>query len=593
MQIVLLATGEESKLRPLTEQITAPMLPVLNQPVIGYHLEAAARQGYRQILVTLFHLSDMVEHYCGDGKRWHTELTYVLQRQALGTAGSIKRAERLLTDTFLVLPADALLDLDLDAAFAFHQSHGGVATVILSSKPATATPSQRTLQLDAAHRVIAPPVAFATQPARVIDAEPATSNKPVAEPVTGLVTGAYIFDRAVLELIPAGVAYDCLAQLLPALIAAGSAVYGYVNDGYWNALASFQEYHAAQETMLQQLSAEVVSSQGPFPTGHLSGEIRSLGPGIWSGVNSVIHPQAKLTPPLYIGTDCQIGAHSELGPNVMLGNHVFVDEGATIQQSTVLENSYVGRLVDIQQRVVHQDLLIDQRSNVWVQIPDRWLLGYVHPTLAPNLLRRLVEQAIALLLLLLFAPLLLILGLAVWLTSAGGVFVVAERVGVKPVTELGAAMPQPQALRLCHLRTRSIDGHPTLLGPWLERFAFHRLPELWSVLWGEIALVGVKPLLLEEAAKITEEWQRVRYQSPAGCTGLWYTQPRTSDSFEALCVVDSYQAVTGTWQQALYQLWLTPFVWLRNARRVQVAYGAVKASEVRSQAVIQRPPIGW
>ena len=590
MQIVLLATGEESKLRPLTEQITAPMLPVLNQPVIGYHLEAAARQGYKQILVTLFHLSDTVEHYCGDGKRWHTELTYVLQRQALGTAGSIKRAERLLTDTFLVLPADALLDLELDAALAFHQSHGGAATVILSSKPALATPSSQTLQLDASHRVIAPSlVEGATHSACATDAGLATSN----QPVTGLVTGAYIFDRAVLDLIPPGVAYDCLAQLLPALITAGNAVYGYLTDGYWNALASFQEYHAAQETMLQQLSAIVVSRQGPFPTGHLSGEIRSLGPGIWSGVNSVIHPQAKLTPPLYIGADCQIGAHSELGPNVMLGNHVFVDEGATIQQSTVLANSYVGRLVDIQQRVVHQDLLIDQRSNVWVQIPDRWLLGYVHPTLAPNLLRRLAERAIALLLLLLCAPLLLILGLAVWLTSSGGIFAMVERVGVKPLPERGAAMPQPQPLWLWHLRTNASDGHPTLLGPWLERFAFQRLPELWSVLWGEMSLVGVKPLLPEEAAKITEEWQRVRYQSPAGFTGLWYTQPRMNDSFEALCMVDSYQAVTGTWQQALYQLWQTPFVWFRSARRVQVAHGAVKANEVRSQAVIQRPPIGW
>ncbi len=580
MQIVLLATGEAPKLLPLTEQITGPMLPVLDRPVISYHLEALARQGYRQILVPLFHLSDMVEHYCGDGQRWHVELTYLLQRQALGTAGSIKRAERLLTDTFLVLPADALLELDIDAALAFHQSHGGVATVILSEGSATAPATARIIQLDHAQRVV----------------QTAGTNDDLAGPSAGgqsLVTGAYIFERSVLDLIPPGVAFDCLAQLVPALLAAGRAVYGYVAAGYWNGLATFSEYQAAQECLLHHLAVGETNAQGPLPISSRAGEVRALASGIWVGLNTVIHPQAQLRAPLYIGADCRIGAQSELGPGVVLGSHVFVDEGATIQQSTILENSYVGRLVDIQRRIVHQALLIDQRSGAWVQIPDRWLLGYVHPTLAPNLLRRLAERTIALLLLLLLMPLLLLLGLLVLVTSTGGLFSVVERIGVKPAPERGAAMPQPQRLHLLHLRTTTADGRATFCGAWLERFALHRLPELWSVACGELALVGVKPLLPEEAARITDEWQQVRYRSPAGFTGLWYTQPNGDDSFDALCVTDSYHAVTATWQQALSQLWQTPAAWVRRTRCSQAAYGAAKATEVRSQPVVQRPPIGW
>lgn len=574
MQIVLLATGEVPKLLPLTEQITTPLLPVLNRPVISYHLDALARQGYRQVLVTLFHLSDMVEHYCGDGTRWHIDLAYLLQRQALGTAGSLKRAERLLHDTFLVLPADALFDLEIAAAVAFHQHHGGVATMILSGcQPATPA-TVPTVALDAAQRVI-------------LDGQGnATCDTP-------LVTGAYIFDRAVLDLIPAGVSFDCLTQLLPVLVAAGHSIYGYVAAGYWNGLTTFQEYQAAQAVVLQSLMDVAAAKPALFPVDNLWSEVRMLAPGIWSGVNTVIHPQAKLTPPLLLGADCRVGPASELGPHVVLGNHVFVDQGATIQQSTVLENSYVGRLVNIRHRIVHQDRLIDQETATCVQITDRWLLGYAHPTLASHLLRRLTERLIALSGLILLLPLLLLLGLLVLITSPGGLFTIARRIGVKPAPERSSAMPQPQQLRLLQLRTLATDGRPTPVGLWLERFAFHRLPELWNVVCGEIALVGVKPLLPEEAARITEEWQQVRYRSPAGFTGLWFTQFMRDDNFDALCVVDSYQAATASWRQAFAQLWQTPFAWWRRLRHTQAAYGAVKATEVRSQPVVQRPPIGW
>jgi len=573
MQIVLLATGEVPKLMPLTEQIAPPLLPVLNRPLISYHLDAVARQGYRQVVVPLFHLSELVEQYCGDGSRWHLELTYLLQRQALGAAGSLKRAERLLHDTFLVLPADVLFDLDIAAALAFHRQHQGLATMILSEPSAATTTAAPTVTVTDGQRVL-------------LAEQPTAANG-------GLVTGAYIFERAVLEQIPPGVSFDCLTQLLPALAAAGHAIYGYVASGYWNELLTFQEYQTAQAVMLQRLTDTAVAKPRAFPIDNLWSDVRLIAPGIWSGLNTVIHPQAKLTPPLLLGADCRIGPESEVGPQAVIGNHVFVDHGATIQQSTVLANSYVGRLVNLRQRIVDQDCLIDPETATWVQITDRWLLGYVHPTFASHLLRRWAERLIALGGLILLLPLLLLLGLLVLLTSPGGLFNIAVRMGVKPAVAPGRTQAQPQPLRLWRLRTHTPDGRPTPVGLWVERFAFHRLPELWNVVCGELALVGVKPLLLEEATRITEEWQQVRYRAPAGFTGLWFTQLTRDDNFDALCVADSYQAATANWRQALGQLRQTPGAWWRRARHTHATYGTPKTSEVRSQPVVQRPPIGW
>ena len=118
MQILLLATGETDKLRPLTKNTPAPMLPVANRPAMVYAIEMLARQGIKKIMVSLYHMGGSVEAYFGDGRRWGIEIEYVLQREAWGTAGALKWAEHSLTDTCMVLPADIIIDLDIEAILA-------------------------------------------------------------------------------------------------------------------------------------------------------------------------------------------------------------------------------------------------------------------------------------------------------------------------------------------------------------------------------------------------------------------------------------------------------------------------------------------
>ena len=62
-------------------------------------------------------------------------------------------------------------------------------------------------------------------------------------------------------------------------------------------------------------------------------EARQIAEGIWVGHNHVIHPSARLAPPVYIGDNCQIGRNVELGPNVALGKNVIIDDEATISKA--------------------------------------------------------------------------------------------------------------------------------------------------------------------------------------------------------------------------------------------------------------------
>src|SRR5689334_22197119 len=196
MRVILLATDEMGKLPVLTTNIPTPMIPVVNRPVMAIAIELLARAGLKDIVVSLCHNSADIVSYFGSGSRWGVHLEYVAQHEALGSAGALRWAAHSLTETFLVLPADAVIDMDIEAALAYHRAHGGPATVILHAPIDGHTPHPVTL--DSQERVL---------PA---DCQP--------EGRTMWSTGAYLFEPAVLDHIPTHKSFDCYTDLVPTLL---------------------------------------------------------------------------------------------------------------------------------------------------------------------------------------------------------------------------------------------------------------------------------------------------------------------------------------------------------------------------------------
>lgn len=549
MQTFLLATGERSRLIPISDRVTSPMLPIANRPVMAHTLELLALAGLRTLFVSLYQGADSIERYFGSGQRWNLHLHYLLQRQGWGTAGAIKRAEQLLSTTTLILPADAMLDLDIAAALAFHQEQQAAVTVIVKcTQPANAsTMGWVELATNGQIRSIDP-----ANPSAVCYAD----------------VGAYLLEPTMLNYIPAQTVFDCHSELLPALLQAGVPLYGYVMTGYWNPLQTFADFQAAQECYLHSLLAEDRMEYNPVVRQPFA-EGRAISPGVWCGPNSVIHPSVRLVPPVYIGAQSQIKRNVELGPNVVIGERTLIDEGATIQRSTVLPDAYVGRLVQLRQRIVYQNQLIDIEQAAHIQVADRFLLAAIDPSLAPAILRNLLERLLALLFLLISLPLLLLLGSVLWLTMGQPPLCQRPFFGCKPMPRKTKTEKQPESFILWQLRTRRPDDTTTGFGHWLERWSLQRLPELWHVVRGDLGLVGVKPLTLEESRQVTEEWQRRRDDHQAGFTGLWYTVAMSDSDFDEICIIDSYQAALHTWRTDLSQLIQTPLAWWRRGRHQQ------------------------
>jgi lipopolysaccharide/colanic/teichoic acid biosynthesis glycosyltransferase len=109
----------------------------------------------------------------------------------------------------------------------------------------------------------------------------------------------------------------------------------------------------------------------------------------------------------------------------------------------------------------------------------------------------------------------------------------------------------------------------------MQRWELERLPELWNVITGDLALVGVRPMSPVEVASLQEAWEQKRNEYPAGFTGLWYVHGTHSHGLEASLleaslIDDAYYTATRSWQGDLVLICRTPQAWWRR-RRLQSA----------------------
>lgn len=551
MQVVLLATGGINKLWPLTEATPSPLLSIANQPVMEIVLEQLARSGLKKILVCVHHKAGKIESYFRDGRRWGMTLDYVLLREEWGTAGAIRWAKPLIEGTFLVMPADAIVDVDLNAVLEFHNASHHLATVVLHD-------------------------CWTGQ---------AESGRGNSE------TGVYVFGPQVVEWIPPRQQFDIHTQLLPTLSAAGQAIGEYRMEGYWNPLRSFGDVQDAQKVLMYGAWEDKGKTEylRISPTS-ISGQ--KCAPGIWIGRNNVIHPSARFAPPVLLGENIRIGREAELGPNVVIGANAIIANDASIHNSTIFEHTYVGQLVHLRDRLVDKNLVVDITSSEHIRISDQFLLSETPSSIEESFLHRFVDSTLAFLLLLVTLPLTLLLGLG-QLLSIGEVFQPVARLKtgtgrpnavlmseglLNPTAETAVSLSttknvSPGSLdghpvfRLFRFKTRRDNGSETVLGKWMERLDLHRLPELWNVITGDIRLVGVKPLALKEAEALDEAWQQGLHEAYSGFTGLWYVQTGCCSGSDETMIADVYYGATRSWKEDMHIMWETPRTWFDRLKK--------------------------
>jgi mannose-1-phosphate guanylyltransferase len=307
MQAVILVGGEGTRLRPLTSTVPKPVVPLVDRPFIAYMLEWLRRHGVDDVVVSCGFLATAVRNVLGDGTQYGLRLRFVEEPEPRGTAGALKFAEDLLEDRFLLLNGDILTDIDIGDQVAQHDATGAVATLALVP--------------------VEDPTAYGLVHVTDDHAVKEFVEKPSADQIdTKLISaGAYVLERAVLDLIPADRNVSIEREVWPQLV--GDGLYGYAADAYWLDIGTPERYLQGTFDILEGNVETAVSAR--------------LGAG-YLAVGERVEAAGRIVPPALVERGCEIAAGAHVGSLVVLGEGVTVGAGATIERAVVLNGAEIG-----------------------------------------------------------------------------------------------------------------------------------------------------------------------------------------------------------------------------------------------------------
>jgi mannose-1-phosphate guanylyltransferase len=331
VQAVILVGGEGTRLRPLTSTMPKPVVPLVDRPLMVYMLEWLRGHGVDDVIMSCGFLAAGVRDVLGDGSQLGIRLRFVEEPEPRGTAGALKYAEELLDERFLMLNGDVLTDLDLSAQLHQHEATGATATLALV--PVDDPTSYGLVRLRADHVV-----------AEFLE-------KPSADTLldTNLISaGAYVLERAVLDLIPPDRKVSIEREVWPALV--GEGLYGFDDQqAYWVDIGTPERYLQATFDILE---------------GKLrSGVADKLGDSFLAVDPSVLS-EGRVIPPAVIGPGTRIAAGAEVGSLVAIGANVMVGDGAIVERCVVLEGAQVGAGCVLRDCIVGPRVRIGERTQV-------------------------------------------------------------------------------------------------------------------------------------------------------------------------------------------------------------------------------------
>ena len=131
LKAVILAGGLGSRLRPYTYVIPKAMLPIGDKPILEHIIQNLKRNGVRKFVLATAYLGKLIEEYFGDGSDFGVEIQYARSKKPLGTGGQLKSAEPWISETFLAMNGDILIDVNVAKFVQSHRRKRGIGTIAL------------------------------------------------------------------------------------------------------------------------------------------------------------------------------------------------------------------------------------------------------------------------------------------------------------------------------------------------------------------------------------------------------------------------------------------------------------------------------
>ncbi|MBI4589779.1 MAG: nucleotidyltransferase family protein [Candidatus Rokubacteria bacterium] len=207
---IIMAGGEGTRLRPLTEATPKPLLRVGGKPLLEILIERLRQSGIVEVVITLHHQSRVIREQLGDGTRLGVHVEYVEEPTPRGTMGALTLLRDRLTFPFFVVNGDILTKCDFRAMWDFHRSQAAAAMTVGVSL----------------HQVEIPYGEFTLRGSRVME----VAEKPRKE--FSVNAGIYILDPSAVDAMPKGRYFDA-TDLIRLLLSRNRPVVAYLIREYW------------------------------------------------------------------------------------------------------------------------------------------------------------------------------------------------------------------------------------------------------------------------------------------------------------------------------------------------------------------------
>jgi NDP-sugar pyrophosphorylase family protein len=219
---VILAGGLGARLKPFTQAIPKPLLPIGEKSVLEIQIENLSRHGFKEIYIATNYKADYVESFIGDGQRMGVRITFSKEEKPLGTCGPLSLLRDKLREPFLLMNGDILSTIDFDKMFVYGLSMPCDLTVVTKE--------------------IRTPFNFGSVKTRdnfII----AVEEKP--DLVIEVLAGIYFMKPGILQYIPNDM-YFGVDHLIKKMLAHSAAIGRYLMTEYWLDIGRIDDYNEAQ-----------------------------------------------------------------------------------------------------------------------------------------------------------------------------------------------------------------------------------------------------------------------------------------------------------------------------------------------------------
>jgi len=314
MKALVLAAGEGTRLRPLTTNIPKPLLLVAGRPFMSHVLEALSALDIKDIYILVGWKANKIKEYYGDGSRLGLRISYLEQKERMGTAHAIGCAAGTINEPFVCVNGDVVMfETDLRKMLERHLATGKTVLGAVN---------------------VPDPERFG-----VIEASEGRlvkiHEKPKVPPTNLINAGAFVFNRDIFERIkatPRSVRGEYeITDTLNALASTGEVLIERLREG-WIDVGRPWDLLQANEILMARIKGRVDGTVEAGAT--LKGEVV-----VEKG--ALIRAGAYIEGPVYVSEGCDIGPNCYIRPSTCLGPGVRVGASVEVKNSIIMAKTHV------------------------------------------------------------------------------------------------------------------------------------------------------------------------------------------------------------------------------------------------------------